>query len=245
METRVDEIADRIYRLSTFVPEIGPTGFTFNQFLVDADEPLLFHTGLRAMFPSVSEAISTVLPVERLRWITFGHLEADECGAMNDFLAVAPDAQIAHTALGCMVSVNDLADRPPAPMGPDEVYDLGGRRIRSLDTPHVPHGWDAHVLYEETTGTLFCGDLMSQIGDGPAATSGDVVDAAAQAEDMFLATCLTPGTGPRIRELAALEPTTLAIMHGSSYTGDGAAALRALADEYDRRVAAAGAPEPG
>ncbi|HEY3721974.1 MAG TPA: MBL fold metallo-hydrolase, partial [Acidimicrobiia bacterium] len=134
METRVDEIADRIYRLSTFVPEIGPTGFTFNQFLVDADEPLLFHTGLRAMFPSVSEAISTVLPVERLRWITFGHLEADECGAMNDFLAVAPDAQIAHTAMGCMVSVNDLADRPPAPMGPDEVYDLGGRRIRSLDT---------------------------------------------------------------------------------------------------------------
>ena len=126
METHVDEIADRIFRLSTFVPEIGPTGFTFNQFLIDADAPLLFHTGPRAMFPSVSAAIATVTPLERLRWITFGHLESDECGAMNRFLAAAPDAQVAHTVVGCMVSVNDLADRLPEPMGPDSVYDLGG-----------------------------------------------------------------------------------------------------------------------
>ena len=180
------------------------------------------------------------MPLERLRWITFGHLEADECGAMNLFLAAAPDAQVAHTAVGCMVSINDLADRPPRPLGPDEVLDLGGKRIRNIDTPHVPHGWDAHVLYEETTGTLFCGDLLTQVGDGPALTSGDLLDAAAQAEDMFGATCLTPETAPTIRPLAELEPRTLAIMHGSSYEGDSAAALLALADEYDRRLAAAG-----
>ncbi len=240
METRVDELADRIYRLSTFVSDIGPTGFTFNQFLVDADEPLLFHTGPRAMFPSVSSAIATVLPVERLRWITFGHLESDECGAMNLFLAAAPHAQVAHGALGCMVSINDLADRPPEPLGPDDVYDLGGKRIRNIDTPHVPHGWDAHVLYEETTGTLFCGDLFSQVGDGPAISTNDLLEAAGQAEDMFSATCLTPNTAPTIRRLAELEPRTLAIMHGSSYAGDSAKALLALADDYDRRLAEAG-----
>ena len=232
METDVTEIADGIYRFSTFVPEVGPTGFTFNQFLVDADEPLLFHTGQRGMFPLVSAAIGRVMPVERLRWITFGHLEADECGAMNQFLAAA---------LGCMVSIDDLADRPPRPLGPDEVLDLGGKRIRNLDTPHVPHGWDAHALYEETTGTLFCGDVMSQVGQGPAITGDDVVEPASQAEDMFLATCLTPQTGSTIRKLAELQPARLAIMHGSSFEGDSAAALLALADDYDRRLAAAGA----
>jgi flavorubredoxin len=236
--TDVAEITDGIYRISTFVPEIGPTGFTFNQFLVDADEPLLFHTGQRGMFPVVAEAIATVMPVERLRWIMFGHLEADECGAMNEFLAAAPDAQVAHGALGCMVSIDDLADRAPRPLGPDEMLDLGGKRIRNLDTPHVPHGWDAHSVYEETTGTMFCGDLMSQVGQGPAITGDDLLEAAGLAEDMFGATCLTPQTGRSIRALADLEPQRLAIMHGSSFEGDGGAALRALADEYDRRLAA-------
>lgn len=236
METRVDEIADHIYRLSTFVPDIGPTGFTFNQFVIDADEPLVFHTGPRAMFPSVSSAIATVVPLERLRWITFGHVESDECGAMNLFLAAAPDAQVAHGALGCMVSINDLADREPRPLGADEVLDLGGKRVRNIDTPHVPHGWDAHVLYEETTGTLFCGDLLTHLGDGPALTANDVVDAAAQAEDVFGATCLTPNTAPTIRRLAELAPTTLAIMHGASYNGEASKALLALADDYERRL---------
>jgi flavorubredoxin len=240
METRVDEIAERIYRLSTFVPDIGPTGFTFNQFLIDADEPALFHTGPRAMFPLVSEAIASVMPLERLRWITFGHLEADECGAMNLFLAAAPDAQVAHTAMGCLVSINDLADRPPTPMAPDSTIDLGGRRLRNIDTPHVPHGWDAHVLYEETTRTLFCGDLFSQVGDEPALTTNDVVEAAAQAENMFGATCLTPQTAPTIRRLAELNPATLAIMHGSSYNGDTGQALIALADDYEQRLGQAG-----
>jgi flavorubredoxin len=236
--TDVTEITDGIYRISTFVPEVGPTGFTFNQFLVDAEEPLLYHTGLRHMFPAVSEAIATVMPVERLRWIMFGHVEADECGAMNEFLAAAPNAQVAHGAVGCMVSVNDLADRMPRPLGPDEVIDLGGKRVRNLDTPHVPHGWDAHSIIEETTNTLFCGDLFSHVGAVPALTSDDLLEAAAQAEDMFQATCLTPQTAVSIRSLADLAPDRLAIMHGSSFEGDGGAAMRALADEYERRLLA-------
>ena len=232
----VTEIADGIYRISTFVPEVGPTGFTFNQFLVDADEPLLYHTGARGMFPLVSEAIATVMPVERLRWIMFGHFEADECGAMNQFLAAAPNAQVAHGALGCMVSIDDQADRTPRPLGPDEVLDLGGKRVRNIETPHVPHGWDAHSIFEETTSTMFCGDLMSQVGQGPAITGDDLLEVAAQAEDMFQATCLTPQTASSIRGLADLAPERLAIMHGASFEGDGGAALRALADEYERRL---------
>jgi flavorubredoxin len=240
METRLDEIADRIYRMSTFVPDIGPTGFTFNQFLIDADEPAIFHAGPRAMFPSVSDAIASVMPLDRLRWITFGHLEADECGAMNLFLSAAPRAQVAHTAIGCMVSINDLADRSPVVLDTEGSFDLGGRRLRSIDTPHVPHGWDAHVLFEETTGTLFCGDLLSQVGDGPALATTDLLEAAAQTEDMFGATCLTPNTAPTIRRLAELAPRTLAIMHGSSYEGDSAKALLDLAEDYEHRLASAG-----
>lgn len=239
METRVDEIADRIYRFSTHVPDIGPTGFTFNQFLLDADEPLLFHTGLRTLFPLVSQAVASVVALDKLRWITFGHLEADESGAMNQWLAAAPNSQVAHPLMGCMVSINDLADREPRPLGPDEVVDLGGKRVRNIDTPHVPHGWDAHVLYEETTGTLLCGDLLSQVGNGPAITSDDIFEAAVHAEDMFQPTCFTPNTAPTIRALADLQPTTLAIMHGSSYNGDCRRALVALADDSQRRLAVA------
>jgi len=239
METRVDEIAERIYRLSTFVPDIGPSGFTFNQFLIDADEPAIFHTGPRSMFPAVSAAIASLMPLDRLRWVMFGHLEADECGAMNLFLESAPDAQVAHTAIGCMVSIDDLADRPPVPIAPDGILDIGGRRIRSIDTPHVPHGWDAHVLYEEHTGTLFCGDLLSQLGDGPALTGDNIVAAAGEAEDLFGASCLTPQSAPTIRRLAALDPATLAIMHGSSYSGGASEALLALADDFEHRLAQA------
>jgi flavorubredoxin len=240
METTVDEIAERIYRMSTFVPNIGPSGFTFNQFLIDAEEPTIFHTGPRGMFPSVSKAIATLIPLDRLRWIMFGHLESDECGAMNLFLEAAPNAQVAHTPVGCMVSIDDLADRPPVPIGPDEVFDLGGRQIRSIGTPHVPHGWDAHVIYEENTGTLFCGDLLTQLGNGPAQTENDLVSAAIEAEDMFGSSCLTPQTAPTIRRLAELNPTRLAVMHGSSYDGQAADALLPLADEYERRLGQVG-----
>jgi flavorubredoxin len=238
-ETTVTEIADGIYRISTLNPNIGPSGFTFNQFLMLAEEPLLFHTGHRSMFASVAEAIATVVPVDRLRWITFGHVESDECGAMNSFLAAAPDAQVAHGVLGCMVSLNEMADRPPRGLADGEVLDLGGKRVRHLDTPHVPHAWEARLLYEENTGTLLCGDLFTHVGDVPPLVEGDIVGPAAVAEDIFHATCLTPSTGPTIRRLAALKPRTLALMHGSSFTGDCAGALHALADDYDRRLSVA------
>lgn len=234
MRTRTDEIADRIYRFSTCIPDAAPGGFTFNQFLVDADEPLLFHTGPRRMFPLVSAALARIVPLERLRWITFGHVESDECGAMNEFLAAAPQAEVAHGAVGCMVSLNDLCDRPPRPLADGEVIDLGGKRVRHIDTPHVPHNWEARVLYEETTGTLFCGDLFTHAGDGPALTDGDIVGPAVTAEQLFHATALSPVTGQTIRRLAALEPKALALMHGSSTRTRCAESLQELAEADDR-----------
>lgn len=240
METRIDEIAAGIYRLSTFVPEVAaPLGFTFNQFLILGEEPLLFHCGHRRMFPLIAVAMVRVLPPERLRWISCGHIEADECGAMNEWLAIAPQATVAHGAVASRVSLDDMADRPPRTLADGEVIDLGGKRVRYLDTPHVPHGWEAGVLFEETTGTLLCGDLFSHPGDGPALTSTDVVGPAMAAEDMFGFSSLAPTTGPTIRRLAGVAPSTLALMHGSSYAGDCAAALRDLADRYDRLVRAA------
>jgi flavorubredoxin len=240
MDTRIDEIADGIYRLSTFVREVAPpAGFTFNQFLVVGEDPLLFHCGPRGMFPAVSAAAARVVPLARLRWITFGHVEADECGSMNLWLAAAPRAAVAHGAIGCLVSLNDMADRPPRPLADGEAIDLGGKRVRHLDTPHVPHGWEARVLYEEATGTLLCGDLFTHLGGGPALTGADLLGPAGAAEEAFRSTSLTPETAPTIRRLADLRPRTLALMHGSSFAGDGGAALRGLADYYERRFGAA------
>ena len=239
MDIRTQEVAEGIYRFSTFVPDIGPTGFTFNQYLIVDEEPLLFHTGLRHMLPEVTEAIGALTPLESLRWVTFGHLEADENGSMNELLEVAPRAEVAHGATGCMVSLNDLALRPPVQLADGQVVELGAHRVRHIDTPHVPHGWEARVLFEETTGTLLCGDLFTQLGDGPAVTTDDIVEAASQAEDVFGASCLTPTTGSTIRGLADLRPSTLAVMHGSCFSGDGAGALLSLADNYDARLLAA------
>lgn len=240
METNASEIAPGILRLSTYVPDIAPpAGFTFNQFLILADEPLLFHCGPRAMFPSVSAAVEKIMPLRRLRWISFGHVEADECGALNLWLAAAPEARVAYSELGCDISVNDLADRPPKALADGEVLDLGGKRVRLIATPHVPHGWEAQVLFEETTRTLFCGDLFSHIGDTDPITEEDVVDHAMAAEDMFSATGIGPATAPTIRSLAELEPRTLAIMHGASFRGNGAEALNRLADCYQERLRAA------
>ncbi len=239
MQTTVNEVADGIYRLSTWVPDVAPpAGFTFNQFLVDADEPLLFHAGHRQMFPLLAEAAARVRPVEDLRWITFGHVEADECGAMNSWLTAAPHAEVAHGVLGCQVSLNDMCVRPPRPLADGEVLDLGGKRVRHLDTPHVPHAWEARVLYEETTGTLLCGDLFTHVGDGPALTTDDIVEPAMDAEAMFRQTCLAPDTAVQLTRLADLNPTTLALMHGSSFTGDGAGALRELAAQIDANLLA-------
>jgi flavorubredoxin len=233
METRVDEIASRIYRLSTFLPAVGPTGFTFNQFLVDAEEPLLFHCGQRALFPAVSQAAARIMDLRRLRWIAFSHIEADECGALAEWLDAAPDATVTHGAIGCAIWLNDQAPRPPRALADNEVLDLGGRRVRRLDTPHVPHCWDAGLLYEETTGTLFTSDLFTHVGNPAALTDGDILGPAMAAEKQFGYTALTPAAGATIRRLATLAPRTLAVMHGSSYSGAGAPVLETLAGFYD------------
>jgi flavorubredoxin len=238
METKVAEIADGIYRLSTHVPDLAPpAGFTFNQFLVLGDEPLMFHTGLRKMFALNRDALGRIVAPERLRWIAYGHFEADECGAMNEWLAAAPQATPAHGQTGCMVSLNDFADRAPRVLNDGEAIDLGGgKRVRFIDTPHTPHGWDAGVLFEESTRTLMCGDLFTQLGNGKALTDGDIVGPAIAGEDVFRYSSLNPAMGATIRGLSKLVPRTLALMHGPSFAGDGAAALRALADDYDRRI---------
>jgi flavorubredoxin len=233
MVTHVAEIADRIYRLSTFLPAVGPSGLTFNQFLVEAEEPLLFHCGQRALFPSVSRALARVVNVRRLRWIAFSHIEADECGALGEWLAAAPDATVVHGAIGCAIWLNDQAPRPPRALADGELLDLGGRRVRRLDTPHVPHCWDAGLLHEETTGTLFTSDLFTHGGDPPPLTASDLVGPAMAAERRFGYTALTPATGATIRRLATLRPRTLAVMHGSSFTGDTTPLLETLAAFYD------------
>jgi flavorubredoxin len=238
MTTRIDEIADGIFRISTFVAEVAPpAGFAFNQYLIRAEQPLLFHTGHRRLFPVVHDAVARLIAPKSLRWISFGHVEADECGAMNLWLAAAPAAEVAHGATGCDVSLGDLADRPPRVLADGEVIDLGGRRVRYIDTPHTPHGWDAGLLHEETTGTLLCGDLFTQTGRTEPMTDADIVGPAAAAEDLFGFSSLHPEMGATIRRLAPLAPRTLALMHGPAFNGDASAALEALADDYDRRTA--------
>ena len=235
MQTKTDEIGDGVFRFSTFVPEVAaPAGFTFNQFLILAEQPMLFHCGGRGMFPLVSQAVASIIPLERLRWISFGHVESDECGSLNHWLAAAPNAIVAHGQTACMVSLNDLADRPPRALADGEVLDLGGRRVQWRDTPHVPHGWEAGVIFEEVTRTLFCGDLFTHVGEGPALVESDIVGPAIAAEGMFHAMSMGPNTGPVINALADLAPETLALMHGSSFRGDAAGALRDLASALGR-----------
>jgi len=240
MDTRIDAITPGIWRLSTFVPEIAaPIGFTFNQFLVAADEPLLFHCGPRAMFASVSDALAKVMPPSWLRWISFGHLESDECGSMNRWLAIAPQAQVVHGRTACTMSLNDLADRPPRVLADGETLDLGGMRVRWIDTPHVPHAWESGLMFEETTSTLFSGDLFTQMGDGPPLTRASILPAAIATEEELHSTSLAPSIGPTIRALAALAPERLAVMHGSCFEGDCVAELKGLAAYYERALGAA------
>jgi len=240
MDIRTDEIAERIYRVSVFLPQgAAGAGFMFNHFLIDDEEPLLFHCGLRKMFPLISTEVGKIVPLSRLRWLSFGHFEADECGSMNEWLAAAPRAEVMHGATGCRVSIADMADRAPRVLANNEVVDIGSKRIRYIDTPHVPHGWDAGVIFDEGTGTLFCGDLFARTGNGPPLTENDIVEPAMEAEDLFALTSLGPATAPNIRSLAELNPRTLALMHGSSFAGDTAGALRALADRFDARLRAA------
>jgi len=227
MDTTIDEISNEIYRISTFIPDVG---LSFNQILVVGDEPLLFHLGMRGLFPSVKETVERVLPLDQLRWLGFGHVEADECGAMNSWLEAAPNSQVAFGALGCMVQVNDLADRPPLALEDGQVLDLGGKQLRYLATPHVPHGWDAGLFFEESTSTLLCGDLFTQTGDGPAISTDSPMNATIETEGQFGYTCGAPQTSSTLEALAALEPSTLALMHGSAHSGNADVWLRELAD---------------
>lgn len=240
METRVTEIADGIYRLSTLVPELfPPAGFTFNQFLIKAAQPMLFHLGHRRMFPSISAAVAKLVPLTTLLHLAYSHAEADECGALNEWLAAAPNATIAHGPVGCAIWLGDQASRPPQKIADNEVIDLGGKRVRFLVTPHLPHGWDAQLLFEETTGTLLCSDILGHPGDGPAVVETDIVERAIESEQRSHSLSLTPATAPTLRRLAGLKPNRLALMHGSSYAGDAAAALNTLADHFAAQLRAA------
>jgi flavorubredoxin len=229
--TRVDEIADGIYRINTPIDIPGvPERFNFNQYLIVDDQPLLFHTGPRRLFPRVRDAMGAVMPVERLRYVAFSHFEADECGALNEWLAAAPQSSPVCGQIAAMVSANDVADRPPRALADGELLELGRHALRWLDTPHVPHGWDCGLMMEEQTRTFLCGDLFTQGGAGDVAlTESDILgpsEAFRAPLDYF---AHAPQSAATLQRLAELQPTTLACMHGSAYRGDGGAMLRELA----------------
>jgi flavorubredoxin len=233
--TTVDEIADGIYRISTPIEIPGAGGFSFNQYLIRDDEPLLFHTGLRRLWPETRDAIARVLPVERLRHVAFSHFEADECGALNDILATAPQAVSLCGRVAAMVSVDDFADRPPRPLDDGESVTLGRHAVQWLSTPHLPHAWECGFLHESATGTLLCGDLFTQGGaDNPPLTEHDILEPSEAFRRHLDYYAHTKNTRGMLERLAALRPNTLACMHGSAWRGDGAALLRALADSLER-----------
>ena len=232
--TNVHEIAEGIYRINTPL-SVVPGGFSFNQYLIDDEEPLLFHTGLRKMFPLVHEAVRSVMPVEKLRYVAFSHFEQDECGSLNEWLAVAPNATAVCSKVAAMTSINDLADRPPRALADGETLPLGTHLIRWFETPHLPHGWESGLMMEQSTRTLMCGDLFTQGGVGAQAiTESDILgpsEALRRGLDYF---SHAKNTREMLERLASAEPTTLACMHGSAWHGDGASLLRALADAIER-----------
>jgi flavorubredoxin len=230
--THIDEIADGIYRISTFVPDIK---LQFNQFLVKDEEPLLFETGMKQLFPVVRDAVSKVIDPASIRYISFSHYEPDECGSLNEWLTLAPRAEALCSIVGAMVFVNDGALRPARGLKPDETFQTGKHRFRFKSTPHLPHGWDAGMLFEESTRTLLCSDLFGHAGDPVAVTESDVVGAFRETTRFFqqgpLANYMpyTPRTDSQIRDLAALKPRVCATMHGSTYVGQGDKALLEMA----------------
>lgn len=233
--TRIDEIAQGIYRISTpvVIPE-GNFGFTFNQYLVRDDEPLLFHTGPRRMFALVREAISRVIPAATLRYVALSHYEADECGALNEFLALAPQAQPVCGSIAALVSIGDAADRPPRALKDGEELALGRHKVRWLDTPHLPHAWECGYLFETSTGTLLCGDLFTQPGDKhPPLTEGDILGPSEAMRGQMDYYAHSKSTRALLEKVAGTRPTTLACMHGSAWRGDGARLLMELATALD------------
>jgi flavorubredoxin len=240
MDTRIDEIAPGIHRISTHVPFGPPGGITHNQFVVRAEEPLLFHTGLRALFPAVRDAVARVVDPRAVRRISSGHASRpDEYGSLDAWLTLAPHAQVVHGRVGCFLCLSDMASRPPQPLADGEVVDLGGARVRWIDTPHVPGPWEAGVLFEEITATLFCGDLFARAGAADVTTTSDIADAAIAHDKLMHGHAVTGHTAPTLRRLAELRPQRLALMHGPTYVGEGAAALSALADYFDAVARAA------
>lgn len=228
--TQLDEIADGVYRISTPVDAL-PGGFTFNQFLIDDDEPLLFHTGPRGLFAATSAAIAKVVPLERLRYVALSHFEADECGALNEFLAAAPNAVPVCSRVAAMTSINDQASRPAKALADGETLNLGRHVVEWHDTPHLPHGWECGYLGDTTTKTLFCGDLFTQAGAGMAAiTEADILGPSEGMRAQMDYFAHAPNTTALLERLASTEPKVLACMHGSAWRGDGAGLLRALGD---------------
>lgn len=237
--TNVHEIADGIYRINTPVPLPGGLAFNFNQYLIVDDEPMLFHTGLRGLFPAVSEAVAAVIPIERLRYVGFSHFESDECGALNAFLAAAPNAVPVCSQVAALVSVNDYADRAPRALADGEELPLGRHRIRWFDTPHTPHAWECGLMMDVVTRTFFCGDLFTQGGPGTVAlTESDILEPSEKFRAPMDYFAHAPQTAAILERLANEAPTTLAVMHGSAWRGDGARLLRDLA------AVLAGAPLP-
>jgi flavorubredoxin len=229
--TNVHEIAPGIFRINTPIAIPGSPGFSFNQYLVADEAPLVFHTGPRKMFPLVAEAIGRVLPLEKLRYIAFSHFEADECGALNDFLAAAPQAQPVCSRVAAMVSVDDVADRPARALADGEALELGRHTLRWLDTPHVPHGWECGVMMETATRTLLCGDLFTQPGGGATpVTDADILGPSEAFRGQMDYYAHAPQTAATLEKLAREQPKVLACMHGSAWQGDGAALLCALAN---------------
>jgi flavorubredoxin len=227
--TNVHEIADGIYRINTPVSLPGAGDFSFNQYLIVDEAPFLFHTGLRQMFPLVSEAVSRVLPLERLRYVGLSHFEADECGALNDFLRVAPNAVPVCSQVAAMVSVGDYADRAPHALADGEDLSLGRRTLRWFDTPHMPHAWECGLMLETSTRTFFCGDLFTQGGTGEVAlTQSDILGPSESFRAPMDYYAHAPQTAAILERLAREQPTTLAVMHGSAWRGDGARLLREL-----------------
>ena len=228
--TNVYEVADGIYRINTPVQIAGAQGFSFNQYLILDDEPLLFHTGPRRMFPLVREAAASVLAVEKLRYIAFSHVEADECGSLNEWLAAAPQSVPLCGAVAALVSIEDLADRAPRALADGETISLGSREVRWLDTPHIPHAWECGLLFEERSRTLLCSDLFAQPGaDLPPLTESDILGPSEAFRHQMDYYSHTRDAGPLLDKLIATAPTTLACMHGSAWRGDGAKLLRDLA----------------
>ncbi len=228
--TNVHEVADGIYRIDTPV-EIPGGGFSFNQYLVVDDEPLLFHTGPRRMFTVVREAVETILPAASLRYVALSHVEADECGSLNEWLAAAPGARPVCGAVAAMVSIEDIADRPPRAMKDGESLSLGRHRMTWFDTPHMPHAWECGFMMEETTRLLLCGDLFTQGGAKlPPLTESDILGPSEAFRLQLDYYSHTTRAVPLLERLAGAAPTTLACMHGSAWRGDGAALLRALGE---------------